>query len=65
VPGRGVNRPGCEIVVGDVRARRNEDFEAFFHAGFDRCVGVARRITCDEAAAEELAAEAFARAWAR
>src|SRR5262245_57452285 len=44
---------------------RSEDFEGLFDEEFDRCVRVARRIVGSEHLAQELAAEAFARAWAR
>lgn len=44
---------------------RRDDFEALFDEAFDHCCAVARRIVRDDAVAEELAAEAFARAWAR
>ena len=40
-------------------------FEALFDSTYDRCVTVARRIVADVPVAEELASEAFARAWAR
>lgn len=40
-------------------------FEAFFDRLYPRAVRVARRITGDSAVAEELASEAFARAFAR
>ena len=42
-----------------------ERFEALFDAQFDRCARLALRIVHDEGTAEELAAEAFARAWSR
>ena len=45
--------------------RNDGDFEEVFDAEFDRCVRVARRIIGDEELARDLAAEAFARAWAR
>jgi RNA polymerase sigma-70 factor (ECF subfamily) len=45
--------------------RTDGDFEELFQAEFDRCVRVARRIVGDEDLARDLAAEAFARAWAR
>lgn len=38
-------------------------FEAVFDAHYARCIRAARRITSDEAVAEEVASEAFARAW--
>lgn len=40
-------------------------FEALFDATYLRCVNVARRILGDVPLAEEMASEAFARAWAR
>ena len=40
-------------------------FEAVFDAHYERCVRAARRITRDQQVAEELASEAFARAWSR
>jgi RNA polymerase sigma-70 factor (ECF subfamily) len=43
----------------------DEEFDQFFGDGFERCVAVARRITHDGEASKDLAAEAFARAWAR
>jgi len=44
---------------------RESEFEALFDETFTRCVAVARRITGDRLVAEDLAAESFARAWAR
>jgi len=41
------------------------DFEGLFAREFERCVRVARRIIGREDLARDLAAEAFARAWAR
>ena len=46
-------------MVGDA------DFERLFDDQFGRCDHLARRLVHDDAVAEELAAEAFARAWAR
>ncbi len=46
-------------MVGD------EEFERFFRANLARAVSVARRIVGSQAVAEDLAAEAFARAYAR
>lgn len=46
-------------------AVRDEAFERLFEEEFERCQQVAWRIVWDRAVAEELAAEAFARAWAR
>lgn len=43
----------------------NERFERLFDGQFDRCRRLAFRIVHDEAVAEEVAAEAFARAWSR
>ena len=40
-------------------------FEVLFDAHYDRCVRATRRITRDPQVAEELASEAFARAWSR
>ena len=47
--------------MGDGRG----EFERLFADEFDRCTAVARRIVLDGTVAEELAAEAFIRAWAR
>jgi len=47
------------------RGRGDGRFEALFDEHFARCVHVARRIVHDHQVAEELAAETFARAWAR
>ncbi len=44
---------------------RRTAFEALFDESFERCEAAARRIVRDPALAEDLAAEAFARAWAR
>lgn len=44
---------------------RHRSFEELFDTEFDACVTVARRITGNAEVAEELAAEAFARAWVR
>ena len=44
---------------------RDERFEALFDTAFHKAQGVARRIVGDPAVAEEVAAEAFARAFAR
>jgi RNA polymerase sigma-70 factor (sigma-E family) len=41
------------------------DFEQLFDRAWSRCRHLAVRIVRDDAVAEELAAEAFARAWAR
>lgn len=40
-------------------------FEELFDRQFDRCVHMAHRVVHDRAVAEELASEAFARAWLR
>ncbi|HWS46270.1 MAG TPA: sigma-70 family RNA polymerase sigma factor [Acidimicrobiia bacterium] len=45
--------------------RRDEEFESLFVREFDRCVRVARRIVGGDDPARDMAAEAFARAWAR
>src|SRR5437870_2122360 len=45
--------------------RRRDEFEALFATGFDACCATARRISGDKGVAEDLAAEAFTRAWAR
>ena len=45
------------------RKQRDEAFEAFFHAIFPRAVGVANRILANITAAEDVAAEALARAY--
>ncbi len=45
------------------RRRKDEAFEAFFRAQFSRTVGVAHRILGNRAAAEDVAAEAMARAY--
>lgn len=42
-----------------------DEFEVLFTTEFDVCVAVAARITGQQAVAEELAAEAFVRAWTR
>jgi RNA polymerase sigma factor (sigma-70 family) len=41
------------------------EFEELFRLELDRCVMAARRVVADSAVAEELAAEAFTRAWVR
>jgi RNA polymerase sigma-70 factor, ECF subfamily len=46
-------------------ARREETFAALYEAQFDRVYAFARFRTADEAAAEDIAAEAFARAWSK
>ncbi len=43
----------------------HERFERLFDKQFSRCVHVANKIVRDRAVAEELASEAFARAWSR
>jgi len=43
----------------------HERFERLFDEQFSRCVHLANRIVHDRAVAEELASEAFARAWSR
>jgi RNA polymerase sigma-70 factor (ECF subfamily) len=43
----------------------DQDFDAMFHRTLARAIGVARRMVGDPALAEDLAAEAFARAYAR
>jgi len=48
-----------------MRARDPHRFEALFDAEFRRCAQTAARIVGDVDAAEELASEAFARAWSR
>src|SRR5947208_1326547 len=45
--------------------RRRSEFEDLFIVGFDTCCTSAHRICGDRAVAEELAAEAFTRAWVR
>ena len=45
--------------------RRDEAFEAYFDAVFPRAVSLANRLLGDRASAEDVAAEAFARAYAR
>lgn len=45
--------------------RRTLDFDEHFTLSFDACCAAARRITGDGGVAEELAAEAFVRAWVR
>ena len=49
----------------DPVARRDEAFGALFEAQFDRIYAFARFRTADEAAAEDIAAEVFARAWSK
>ncbi len=44
---------------------RRSEFEELFTVAFDSCCATARRITGNQAVAEELAAEAFTRAWMR
>ncbi|MEO7556267.1 MAG: sigma-70 family RNA polymerase sigma factor [Acidimicrobiales bacterium] len=44
---------------------RDEEFEQLFDGCFARCERLAQRIVHDPSLAEELAAEAFARAWSR
>jgi RNA polymerase sigma-70 factor (sigma-E family) len=44
---------------------RDTDFEALLDSMFERCAALGRRITGDRTAGEDLAAEAFARAWSR
>ena len=51
------------VRVGET-VRREAAFEELFDTEFDRCVRVARRIVGREDVARDLAAEAFARAWA-
>ena len=46
-------------------ADADDDFDAMFHRTLARATAVARRIVGDPALAEDLAAEAFARAYAR
>lgn len=46
-------------------ARREETFAALYEAQFDRVYAFARFRTADEVAAEDIAAEAFARAWSK
>ena len=46
-------------------AAHREEFEELFRREFDRCAATARRVVADGAVAEELAAEAFTRAWVR
>ena len=48
-------------VLGD----GDDDFDAMFHRTLARAMAVARRIVGDPAVAEDLVAEAFARAYAR
>jgi RNA polymerase sigma-70 factor (sigma-E family) len=43
----------------------HERFERLFDSQFSRCVHVANKIVRDRAVAEEVASEAFARAWSR
>jgi RNA polymerase sigma-70 factor (ECF subfamily) len=43
----------------------HERFERLFDEQFSRCVHVANKIVRDRAVAEEVASEAFARAWSR
>jgi RNA polymerase sigma-70 factor, ECF subfamily len=45
--------------------RWRSEFEELFGGSFDTCCAAARRIVGDQAVAEELAAEAFVRAWTR
>lgn len=45
--------------------RADPDFEEFFHAVFDRACVAGRRILGREDEAEDVAAEALSRAWAR
>jgi len=47
------------------RTEEHVAFEALFDGSYLRCVAVARRIVGDGPLAEEMASEAFARAWAR
>ena len=49
----------------DAVARRDEAFGALFEAQFDRVYAFVRFRTADEAAAEDIAAEVFARAWSK
>ena len=51
--------------MGVNKDRVDPKFEALFVAEFSRCERVARRIVWDAGRAEELASEAFTRAWAR
>lgn len=46
------------------RSERNDAFDAFFRARYPRAVGVAHRILGSRTAAEDVAAEAMARAYA-
>lgn len=45
--------------------RGRDDFEVLFDTEFDACAAAAARIVGQHAVAEELAAEAFTRAWVR
>lgn len=51
--------------MGGDREKERAAFEAVFDSTYAPCVSVARRIVGDAPLAEELASEAFARAWAR
>ncbi len=52
-------------VGGDRTGGRHEEFEALFNISFSTCVTVAGRIVVNAEQAEDIATEAFTRAWAR
>lgn len=52
-------------MAGLRRSRPGEDFDDFFHSQLPRVLRVGQRLTGNRQAAEDIAAEAFARAYAR